>query len=127
VDSVLISIRTFEHVDEYLQASGRTLTTEDEKMLATYNRAVDDQFCRIGCTACEGRCPHGVAVGDIMRYAMYYENYGEQKQAILEYAALPQARRADPCARCDGPCEAACPHRLAVRDRLRRYDRLLRV
>jgi len=127
VDSVLISIRTFEHVDEYLQASGKTLTSHDREVLATYNRAVDDSFCRIGCTECEPSCPHGVAVGDIMRFGMYFENYGEQKVAMAEYAALPRERRASPCERCDGPCLKACPHHLAVPERLRLYDRMLRI
>ena len=127
VDSVLISIRTFEHVDEYLQASGKKLTEGDQKVLALYNRAVDNQFCRIGCTTCQSSCPYEVAIGDIMRYGMYFENYGEQKQAMLEYSALPRAMKAEVCAGCDGPCEAGCPHRLAVPERLRYYDRLLRV
>ena len=127
VSSVCISMRTFEHVDEYLPASGKTLTNEDEKLLAGYARAVDHEFCRIGCTTCQDRCPNRVSVGDIMRFGMYYENYGEEKKALLEYAALEDERRAGVCADCDALCEGACPHGLPIRDRLLKYDELLRI
>jgi predicted aldo/keto reductase-like oxidoreductase len=62
-----------------------------------------------------------------MRFGMYYENYGEEKKAMLEYAELAEARRADPCRGCAGDCESACPHGLSIRDRLVRYDGLLRA
>ena len=54
LDSVLISIRTFEHVDEYCRASGQSLTSADEAVLGKYETAVNNQFCRIGCTTCHG-------------------------------------------------------------------------
>jgi len=125
IDTVCISMRTFEHVDQYLGASGRKLTAEDEALLSRYEAAVDDQFCRIGCTTCQSACPERVVVGDIMRFGMYYENYGEQKEAMREYAALNEAQRAQPCKTCAGQCETACPHGLSIRERLVRYDTLL--
>jgi aryl-alcohol dehydrogenase-like predicted oxidoreductase len=127
VDSVLISMRTFEHIDEYLPASGKSLTEADGKVLEKYTAAVDQHYCRIGCTACQARCPHSVAVNDIMRFGMYYENYGEEKQALQEYAALDDACKAEACRTCSGECEAACPHRLSIRERLVKYDHLLRA
>ncbi len=128
VDSVLISIRTFEHVDEYCRASGQTLTSADKAVLGKYETAVNNQFCRIGCTTCQASCPEQVAVGDIMRFGMYYENYGNEKQAILEYAALNGRHKARACLSCtSGACETACPHNLTIRDRLVRYDGMLRV
>jgi len=45
--------------------------------------------------------------------------------AVLEYARLGSRRQAHPCRACAGPCQAACPHRLAVRERLVRYHDLL--
>jgi predicted aldo/keto reductase-like oxidoreductase len=127
VSSVLISMRTFEHIDEYLLASGKTLTPKDEEVLAKYVAAVDSEYCRIGCTACLENCPGRVAIGDIMRFGMYYENYGEEKKAVQEYAMLDSRQRAHPCLSCTGHCESACPHGLSIRERLVRYDDLLRV
>ena len=127
VSSVVISMRTFEHIDEYLLASGKTLAPRDEEVLEKYITAVDNEYCRIGCTACLKNCPQRVAIGDIMRFGMYYENYGEEKKAVQEYAALDARQRAYPCQSCTGLCEAACPHKLSIRDRLVRYNGLLRV
>jgi predicted aldo/keto reductase-like oxidoreductase len=125
IDSVCISMRTFEHVDQYLGASGQVLTAEDEATLARYEAAVDHQYCRIGCTTCEASCPESVAVSDIMRFGMYYENYGEQREAMREYASLSPCRRADGCRACAGPCEPACPHGLEIRKRMMHYHSLL--
>jgi predicted aldo/keto reductase-like oxidoreductase len=125
VTSVLISMRTFEHVDEYLRASGQTLTAGDQEVLARYAAAVDNEYCRIGCTACLGSCPDRVAINDIMRCGMYYENYREEQMAMLEYARVEENRRAWQCRTCSGTCEAACPHRLSIRQRLLRYHDVL--
>ncbi|MHC4944293.1 MAG: aldo/keto reductase [Planctomycetota bacterium] len=127
VDNVVITMRTFEHVEEYLQASGQTLSSQEKEVLKKYVKAVDNRYCRIGCSLCHASCPHDVAINDIMRFGMYYENYGEEKKAMLEYASLDRSRRASPCRTCSGACETACPHRLFIRDRLVKYDDLLRV
>jgi predicted aldo/keto reductase-like oxidoreductase len=127
VTSVLITMRTFEHIEEYLQASGGTLTPAEVEVLEKYAAAVDSEYCRIGCTACLESCPSRVAIPDIMRFGMYYENYGEERKAIEEYAAIDESRKAHPCSGCAGHCETACPHRLAIRDRLVRYDGMLRI
>jgi predicted aldo/keto reductase-like oxidoreductase len=127
VTSVLISMRTFEHIEEYLGASGGVLTQQEKEVLEKYAAAVDSEYCRIGCTACLESCPERVAIPDIMRFGMYYENYGDEKKAMEEYAAVDESKRAGSCSACLGLCETACPHRLSIRDRLVRYDRLLRI
>ena len=127
VQNVVISMRTFEHVDEYLKASGGKLTDADQEVLKKYVKAVDDRYCRIGCGTCAAACPHRVAVNDVMRFGMYFENYGEEQRAMQDYARLRESRRAAPCATCEGMCGKACPHGLDVRDRLVRYDGLLRA
>jgi predicted aldo/keto reductase-like oxidoreductase len=127
VSSVVITMRTFEHIEEYLQASGKALTARDQEVLKKYVRAVDNRFCRIGCTACLASCPNRVAIPDIMRFGMYFENYGEEKKAMLEYAALRKQARAHYCEGCIGNCVSACPHGLQLKERLIRYDQLLRI
>jgi hypothetical protein len=53
-----------------------------------------------------------VPVDDIFRYAMYFENYGQQRNAMAQYAALTAARNASPLPRLPG----AVRGRLPVRD-----------
>jgi predicted aldo/keto reductase-like oxidoreductase len=67
----------------------------------------------------------GVPVDDILRYAMYAENYGQEKEAMRLYATLDPARRADHCAGCPAPCEASCPFELPIRRKLTHAERLL--
>jgi predicted aldo/keto reductase-like oxidoreductase len=83
-------------------------------MLDRYAREMRDKYCRF-CRTCEGRCPHGAAVADVMRYAMYFSGYGREKEAMRLYAALPRERSAGACATCPGPCEGACPFGRAIR------------
>lgn len=35
----------------------------------------------------------GVAIPEIIRFGMYCENYGEEKRAMLEYAALEDRKK----------------------------------
>ena len=71
-------------------------------------------------------CPSDVPIDDILRYAMYYENYGQQRVGMEEYAKLPLARNASQCVDCRAPCESACPHEIPIQAKLLRADRMLR-
>jgi predicted aldo/keto reductase-like oxidoreductase len=118
VSGLVVSMSTYEQVDEYLVASGQPLTTADVDLLEKYDRLVARDYCRPGCGDCLDACPYGVPVNDVMRYAMYAENYGREKDAMRKYARLDAARRADHCLTCAAPCEAACGFQIPVRAKL---------
>ena len=46
-----------------------------------------ERYCRF-CGECEGRCPNGVAIADVNRYAMYFKYYGREKDSMRLYEAL---------------------------------------
>jgi aryl-alcohol dehydrogenase-like predicted oxidoreductase len=125
VSGLVISIGRFEQIDEYLHASGQAVTQRDRTLLEKYDRLVAAEYCRPGCGGCLGRCPHGVPIDDVLRYEMYAENYGRQKQAMLLYSRIPLERRADRCLACDAPCSGACQFGIPIRERLGRADRSL--
>ncbi len=127
VSGLVVSIREFRQIDEYLQASGRALSGDDVATLETYDRLVTGDYCRTGCGACLDRCPHEVPVDDLLRYRMYYENYGREKEALRLYSRVPEERRADRCAGCPAPCLEACEFDVPIRERLLEADRLLRL
>lgn len=114
VSSVAVSITSFDRIRECTGAVGSSLTEAESEMLGRYAREMRDKYCRF-CRACEGRCPRGAAVADVMRYAMYFSSYGREKEAMRLYAALPGGRTAAACDGCGGPCEGACPFGRAVR------------
>ena len=118
-DTLVVSMRNFDQVAEYLAVSGATsLDARDRRHLDTLASAIGPQYCRPGCSGCLGACPHGVPVADILRYRMYFEHYGDEKFAMSRYGLVPAAARADRCDGCEAPCEASCPYGLRIRERL---------
>lgn len=119
IDTISISMRTFEDVDEFVAASGKSAPTPKEKeALDDYGLLLDRDYCRPGCDGCLGSCPHDVPIHDILRYRLYFNNYGREKHALERYASLPENRTAANCSDCDGPCVSACPFGLSIKDKL---------
>jgi predicted aldo/keto reductase-like oxidoreductase len=127
VAGLVVSISRFDQLDEYLFASGQAPSAEDVALLEKYDRLVARTYCRPGCGACLDQCPHDLPIDDVLRYRMYFEGYGREKEAMRLYAALDPGRRADRCAGCDAPCAKACPFGIPIRERMAETDRLLRL
>jgi predicted aldo/keto reductase-like oxidoreductase len=125
VSGLVVSIRDLNQIDEYLYASGQPVKASDVALLQRYDDLITHDYCRPGCGACLDRCPYGVPVDDIFRYAMYFENYGRERDAMAQYAVIPGSHNASHCAHCPAPCEAACPFDLPIGDKLRGFHRLL--
>jgi predicted aldo/keto reductase-like oxidoreductase len=126
VSGLVVSISRQPQLDEYLYASGKRLMADDAALLRKYDRLVARTWCRPGCGACLDRCPVDVPIDDVLRYRMYAENYGREKEAMRLYAGVDPARRADRCASCDAPCAQACDFGIPIRERLVEANRLLR-
>ena len=117
-DTCIPTMSSYSHVEEYVAASGQPLDRASLGLIARYQRQVHGTYCRVSCTECLSACPRNVAVNDVLRYAMYYENYGMEKQAMDYYAELASPSKPLGCESCPGPCESACPYGLKVRTRL---------
>jgi aryl-alcohol dehydrogenase-like predicted oxidoreductase len=127
IDCAVLTMDTFWHIDTYVAASGKALTRSDHAALRKYQDAVAHTYCRATCDLCELSCPHGVAISDVMRCAMYFEDYGQPGKAIHHYATLAASRKPLPCASCSGHCTGACPYGLQVRDTLLQTHQRLTV
>jgi predicted aldo/keto reductase-like oxidoreductase len=126
VSGLVVSMSTHEQIDEYLWASGQPATPQDIALLEKYDALIAREYCRPGCGACLDACPYGVPVDDVMRYAMYAESYGREREAMRLYATIDPSRSASRCAGCSAPCERSCPFELPIRQKLAAADRLLR-
>ena len=124
ISSVAVTITNFKQIRDLTAAVGSPLTTAEVAMLDRYAHEMGDKYCRF-CTACEASCPAGVAVADVMRYAMYFSGYGREKEAMRRYREIPRSRTAAACDGCPSPCEAACPFGRPVRSELVAAHRLL--
>ncbi len=127
VSGLVVSIRNFNQIDEYLYASGAPLRDHDVALLERYDQLIAKDYCRPGCGECLDRCPYDVPVNDIFRYAMYFENYGRERDAMAKYATLSPGNNASHCVNCPAPCEAACPFELPIRQKMMHAHRLLTV
>ncbi len=114
VDAVTISMTSEEQIDEYLGASGAYEVSQHEfELLKTYAHLNGASYCRHACNDCEGACPYGVPIADVLRTRMYATDYQDVPFARSEYAMLGDAASA--CLSCSGqPCQGACTHGLPI-------------
>lgn len=126
VSGLVVTMNSLTQIDEYLHASGQPLQQADVAVLEKYDRLVARDYCRPGCDRCLSSCPAEVPIDDVFRYAMYYENYGQQRVGMEEYSRIPAARNASQCIDCRAPCEPACPFEIPIKEKMLRFDRLLR-
>ena len=123
VACLVVSFFDDRQVDEYLYASGAPITSEDLAILEKYDRLIAGTHCFAHCGACLNSCPENVAINDVLRHRMYFEDYGDKKQAVELYARLD--KKADLCASCPAPCSGACPQGIPIRSRMMEAERQL--
>ncbi len=116
VGCLVISFFEPQHVDEYLYASGKQLSDQDLAVLDRYDELIAGKHCFPHCGECLDACPEQLAINDVLRYRMYFEDYGDEKEAMRLYAALD--KHADVCIGCPAPCADACPHDVPIRERM---------
>jgi aryl-alcohol dehydrogenase-like predicted oxidoreductase len=124
ISSVAVTITNFRQIRDLTAAVGSRLSRPELAMLRRYAREMGGKYCRF-CTACEASCPAGVAVADVMRYAMYFTGYGREKEAMQRYREMPRSRTAAACDGCPAPCESACRFGRSVRSELVAAHRML--
>jgi predicted aldo/keto reductase-like oxidoreductase len=118
VDTCIPTLSSYSHVEEYVAASGQGINRADMKLISSYQQQANNLYCRVSCRECLSSCPNNVAVNDVLRYAMYFENFRREKEAIGYYDEMEPERKPLGCAVCPGYCEKACPYGLEVRNRL---------
>lgn len=113
-DAALISMNAREDIDEYVAASGGgAVSGADLRLLERYAALQGPRYCQQGCNRCEGACPAGVEMAEVLRTRMYDVDYGDRTMARMDYAAL--ARDASACASCvEQPCLSACPNGIPI-------------
>jgi predicted aldo/keto reductase-like oxidoreductase len=128
VSGLVVTITKPEQVDEYLFASGKRLDPSDLVLLEKYDRLVRSEYCTPGCGDCLDACPASIPIDDVLRYAMYFRTYGQEKEAMTRYAQMTEllGHGTEVCASCSAPCQAQCPRDIPIRQKLVRADRDLR-
>ncbi len=113
VDGLIVTITATDQLNHYVQASGKEFTASSQVALDRYAKLFSRKYCRTGCGDCLESCSSKVNIATILRYQMYFQDYGMEKRAMQAYASLKQ--KADACFTCvDASCEKACPYGLSV-------------
>ena len=123
VSCLVISLWERDQLDEFFYASGKRPSPADYAVLERYDTSARDTQCRPHCGVCLSTCPEQLAIPDVLRHRMYFENFGAQKEAMRLYASLE--KQADVCLGCHAPCATACPYGIDIPDRTRGAHNLL--
>ncbi|MCX6619676.1 MAG: aldo/keto reductase, partial [Acidobacteria bacterium] len=76
VDTTIPSIVDMDQLDENARVMGSAFGAGDEKLLLSKLDFLTPRYCRM-CNGCDGACPKGLPVSDVLRYLTYAEGYGQ--------------------------------------------------
>jgi aryl-alcohol dehydrogenase-like predicted oxidoreductase len=123
IGAAIPSITDADQLDDNLKAMAAPFTADDTKLLAQQLEHIAPLYCRM-CGECDGQCPKGVPVADVLRFLTYAEGYGQFALARERYLELPTHVANVRCGDCS-ECTVDCPHGVRVADRLMRAQELL--
>ena len=90
------------------------LTQADMEVFTEYARATCSGYCAGCAEICSAALPDMPYVSDIMRYLMYYNNYGEHDNARELFAQIPRRARNKLLSMDYSLAEARCPQRMPI-------------
>jgi aryl-alcohol dehydrogenase-like predicted oxidoreductase len=116
------SMTDMEQLDDDFKAMGAPFTEGDAKLLAAQLDYIRPLYCRM-CGNCQGTCPQGLPVADMLRYLTYAEGYGQFALGREHFLALPEEVTRVRCQLCPS-CSVKCPNGVQVAERLIRAQEL---
>jgi hypothetical protein len=122
VHTTIPSITDMAQLDENLRAMAEPWTKEDEQKLSARLEQIRPDYCSM-CGQCEGTCPRGLPVADVLRYLTYAEGYGQFALGREHFLDLPAPQRDVRCGDC-AECAVRCPQGVQVARRLSRAQAL---
>ena len=78
VDTTIPSMTDMDQLDENLKAMSVPFGEDDETTLAAQLEHIRPMYCRT-CGQCDGVCPRGLPVADVLRYLSYADGYGQYR------------------------------------------------
>jgi aryl-alcohol dehydrogenase-like predicted oxidoreductase len=116
------SMTDMDQLQQNFRAMAEQFTETDSKILTAGLEEVRPYFCRM-CGRCQGQCPKGLPVADMVRFVMYADGYGQfalGRESFLRIAAEHQQVRCGDCT----TCAVRCPNGVTVQERLTRAQEL---
>jgi predicted aldo/keto reductase-like oxidoreductase len=122
VDTVIPSIVDNDQLEQNIAAMSAPFSPADGNLLAVRLEQIGPLYCRM-CGRCDGQCPKGLPVADVLRFLTYAEGYGQFAMAREHFQALPAHSAAVRCGSCES-CSVHCPHGVQVASRLQRAQEM---
>jgi len=122
IDTIIPSMTDMDQLEANLRAVNERFGPEDEKLLAALNEEIRPYYCR-ACHQCDGQCPQGLPVADVIRFASYTDFYGQYTVGRERFLELPERLQKVRCEDC-GACAIRCPNGVRVQERLIRAQQL---
>jgi len=116
-------MKTIPELEMNFRAMSEPYTAKDEQLLYVLNEQIRPNYCRM-CYDCDGRCPKGVPVPDVLRFLAYHDFCGNYHQASMSFKGLSKEIRDVRCGDCS-ECAIRCPNGVHVQERLIRAQELL--
>lgn len=116
------SMTDMDQLQQNFRAMAEQFTDADSKILTASLEEIRPYFCRM-CGRCQGQCPKGLPVADMVRFVMYADGYGQfalGRESFLRIAAEHRQVRCGDCT----TCAVRCPNGVTVQERLTRAQEL---
>jgi len=122
IGTTVPSMTDMDQLDQNLKAMTETFSDADQKILTAWLDEIRPLYCRM-CGQCDGKCPQGLPVSDVLRYLMYAEGYGQFPLGREKFLELPTELTRVRCRLCPS-CTIQCPNGVRVAERLIRAQEL---
>lgn len=115
---------TFDQLEECVTACAKPKLTKEERYSLTASAdSAENLYCQ-QCKQCDGQCPKGLPIPDLMRGYMY--NFGYQFPSKARELVDELAIGANPCGEC-GSCTVKCSSGFDVAGRINSIARISNV
>jgi len=122
IHSTVPSMTDIDQLQQNFGVMASDFTEADSKLLVAGLREITPYFCRM-CGRCEGQCPKGLPVSDMVRFVMYADGYGQFPLGRENFLRMPAELRQVRCGDCT-QCAVKCPNGVEVAERLTRAQEL---
>lgn len=122
IDTTIPSMTDMDQLDDNLKAMTGGFSKSDEGLLARQLEHISPLYCRM-CGKCDGQCPEGLPVSDVLRYLSYADGYGQFSLGRAQFLQLPVELAQVRCDHCP-TCPVECPHGVKIVERLSRAQEL---
>ncbi|HXK06797.1 MAG TPA: aldo/keto reductase [Verrucomicrobiae bacterium] len=122
VSTTVPSMTDMDQLDENIKAGVQAFSDADARLLAVRREVIRPYYCNM-CGQCDGMCPKGLPVQDVLRFVTYAEGYGQFALGRERFLELPAEHAAVRCDACP-VCTVQCPHGVRVAERLIRAQEL---